>query len=257
MNIARNDVGQGPVVLFIHGFPHNKSLWSGQLAALQTSARCIAPDLRGFGESDAGEPYSVEQYADDMAQLLGELYVESAVVAGLSMGGYVALAMWRRHPKLVRALVLADTRAGADHEEGKRKRDDMIAMAQSKGVAAVADAHITGMLGKSTREKSPELVASVYTMLAATPLEGVVGGLQAMRDRPDSIPVLATIDVPVLIIVGDEDVLTPPKESRLMHDSIAGSVLEVIPGAGHLSNVEQPARFSQSLVGFLARVSGD
>jgi 3-oxoadipate enol-lactonase len=257
MRIAHDDTGSGPPVLFIHGFPHDRTLWTDQVAALQNVARCITADLRGLGESDSGEPYSIDQYADDMAALLAGLRVKSATVAGLSMGGYVALAMWRRHPQVVRAMILADTRPGADSDEGRRKRDEMIQLARSSGVRALADAQITGMLGKSTRERSPEIVARVHAMLAAAPLDGVVGALQAMRDRPDSTPLLGTITVPVLIAVGEEDVLTPPKESRLMQENIPGSALHVIAGAGHLSNVEQPAQFNALVGEFLKKTAGN
>jgi 3-oxoadipate enol-lactonase len=249
--IAFDDVGEGQPVLFIHGFPHNRELWSPQVTALRDRVRCITPDLRGFGESDRNPPHSIDQYADDLAALLNALAIRRAVIVGLSMGGYIALAMWRRHRKLVRALVLADTRAGADSEEGKAKRNEMIALAQSSGVSAIADAQINGMLSKSTRESSPALVASVHAMLAAAPAGGVTGALQAMRDRVDSTPSLATIDVPTLILVGEEDVLTPPREAAALHGAIEGSVVEVIPRAGHLSNMESPETFNRALLQFL------
>jgi pimeloyl-ACP methyl ester carboxylesterase len=252
LRLAHEQKGSGQPLLFIHGFPHDRGLWSGQLAALSSDALCIAPDLRGFGESDASPPFSMEQYADDLADLLGEMRIPRAVVAGLSMGGYVAFALFKRHPHLISALILADTRAGADSEEGKGKRDEMISLVRERGVAALADAQIEGMLGKTTRQKSPELVRSVHAMLAAAPPEGVIGALAAMRDRADSTALLAHIKVPVLIVVGDEDVLTPPREARKMHEAIRGSALEIIAAAGHLSNVERPDEFNRIAAAFLA-----
>lgn len=237
--------------MFIHGFPHNRTLWAPQLGALLDHCRCIAPDLRGFGESTVSEPYTMDRYADDIAALLRHLDTTPAVVVGLSMGGYVSFALWRRHSSLVRALVLADTRAGADSEEARAQRQELIGVARERGAAAVADAQIGGMLGKTTREHNPDIVDSVRRLLSAAPVEGIVGALTAMMERPDSTPTLATITVPALLIAGEEDALTPPKEARAMHAAIAGSKLEIIPGAGHLSNLERPAAFNHVLGDFV------
>ncbi|MCC6931024.1 MAG: alpha/beta fold hydrolase [Gemmatimonadaceae bacterium] len=255
IEIGYDDAGEGDAIVFIHGFPHHRGLWSAQLGALMDRARCIAPDLRGFGESTVEPPYSVEQYADDVATLLDALKVERAVLCGLSMGGYVALAFWRRHRARVRGLVLMDTRAGADDPEARERRNQMIATARERGSAAIADAMITGMVGKRTREKCPEVVDDVHRMLESAPVEGVIGALQALRDRPDSTSTLGTIDVPTLIVVGEDDTLTPPSEAMLLHAGIRGSSLEVIAGAGHVSNVERPAAVNHVLTEFLARLS--
>ena len=250
-----DDVGSGDAVVFLHGFPHHRALWASQVAALVDRARCIAPDLRGFGESSVHPPYSVDQYADDLAALLDSLRIERAVVCGLSMGGYVALAFWRRHRARVRALILMDTRAGNDSAEGRERRDQMIALARQRGSEAVADAMITGMVGKRTREKCPEVVDDVHRMLESAPVDGVVGALEALRDRPDSTATLETIDVPTLIVVGEDDVLTPPGEAMLLHAGIRGSTLEVIAGAGHVANVERPAAVNHVITEFLAKVT--
>ena len=250
--LAYDDVGSGQPVLWVHGFPLNRSFWDPQTSALLDHSRCIVPDLRGFGDSTASPPWSMDQYADDLAALLDSLGVRQAVVAGLSMGGYIALAMWRRHRARVRALVLADTRAGADSEEGRRKRRETIALARQEGTGAVADAQITGLVGKTTRERHPQVVQHLRQILASAPVEGIVGASEAMMERPDSTPTLATIDVPTLIVVGEEDVLTPPSEARLMHAAIRGSRLEVIARAGHASSFERPAAFNHLVGEFLA-----
>ena len=255
IEIGYDDMGSGDAVVFLHGFPHHRALWASQVAALVDRARCIAPDLRGFGESSVHTPYSVDQYADDLAALLDSLRIERAVVCGLSMGGYVALAFWRRHRARVRALILMDTRAGNDSAEGRERRDQMIALARQRGSEAVADAMITGMVGKRTREKCPEVVDDVHRMLESAPVDGVVGALEALRDRPDSTATLATIDVPTLIVVGEDDVLTPPGEAMLLHAGIRGSTLEVIAGAGHVANVERPAAVNHVITEFLAKVT--
>lgn len=255
LTIAYDEVGSGNPFVLLHGFPHNRSLWAPQTSALVEHGRCIAPDLRGFGDSGREGPYSMDQYADDVIGLLEVLGVESAVIGGLSMGGYVTLAVWRKRPDLVRGLVLADTKAGADSPEARRKRLELIALARANGVAAVASAQITGMVGATTRAQNGGLVDGLHQMLAAAPLEGVVGALQAMMDREDSTDLLRTIDVPTLIIVGAEDTLTPVKEARAMHAGVAGSRLEVIPGAGHVSNLEKPAAFNHLLGEFLSALN--
>ena len=252
IEIGYDDVGTGVPVAFIHGFPHNRSLWSPQVSALVDRARCIAPDIRGFGETSRHGPFSIDQFADDIALLLRSLGVERAVVTGLSMGGYVAFALWRRHRSLVRALVLAHTRAGADSEEGREKRRALIEVARTRGPGAVADGQITGMLGKTTRENRPGLVDEVHRMLGSASVEGIVGALEAMMTRMDSTETLATIDVPTLVIAGSEDALIPRRDSEILHEGIRGSRFEVIERAGHVSNLERPAAFNHVLSEFLA-----
>jgi pimeloyl-ACP methyl ester carboxylesterase len=255
IEMGYDDVGSGLPVVLLHGFPHNRTLWGPQVSALVDRCRCIVPDLRGFGESDSEPPYSMDRYADDVVALLEALGVDRGVVCGLSMGGYVAFALWRRHRERVRGLVLADTRAGADDEAGRAKRRDMIELARTRGSGAVADQMIAGMIGKTTRERHPEIADAIHTMLESAPVPGVVGALEAMLARPDSTPTLATIDVPTLVVVGEEDVLTPPREARTLHEGIQGSRLEVIGGAGHVSNFERPAAFNHVTSEFLAMLT--
>lgn len=246
--------GSGHPVLFLHGFPHNRSLWTPQLAGLAPHARCIALDLRGFGESSVAAPYSMDQYADDVAAFMDRLQIERAVICGLSMGGYVAFALWRRHKPRVQALILADTKAAADSDEGREKRRAMAQLARERGPAAVADATIPGMVGKHTRESAPHVVNSVYRMLASANVAGLVGALDALRERPDSTATLSTIDVLTLIIVGEDDVLTPVSDAEAMCRAIYGSRMQVIAQAGHVSNVERPAAFNHVVAEFLTTV---
>ncbi len=253
--IGYDDVGSGVPVLFLHGFPHTRALWSPQLGALAASARTIAIDLRGFGESAPGVVGSVDDYADDAIALLDALGVERAVIVGLSMGGYASFALWRRHRERVRALVLCDTRATPDTEAALADRRAMQAMAQERGSTSVANQMITGMVGRTTRAKHPELADELHRMMSIAPVTAIVGALDAMMTRPDSTPTLASIDVPALVIVGDEDVLTPVRDARAMHLAIAGSRLEVIAGAGHVSNMERPATFNHVLSEFLVSLT--
>lgn len=252
MEIGYDDGGTGVPILFIHGFPHDRTLWTPQLQGMTAQARVLAVDLRGFGETTVDPPYSMDQYADDLVGFLDMLHVERAVVAGLSMGGYIAFAMWRRHAKRIRALVLANTRAGADGDEAKERRRSQMALARTQGSNAIADAVLTGMLGKTTRARRPEIVSTVHGMISSAPVDGVIGALQAMIDRPDSTDTLRTIDVPTLVVTGDEDTIIPIEDVQSMQAAIRGSSLEVITGAGHLTNLERPAAFNHVVSEFLA-----
>jgi pimeloyl-ACP methyl ester carboxylesterase len=254
MELKYEESGHGFPVILLHGFPHNRSLWADQLTGLADRCRVIAPDLRGFGESPAREPWSMQSYADDVAELMERLQIGKAMIAGLSMGGYVAFEFLQRHRERVQSLLLADTRAGADSEETKVKRRALQELARTKGSTAVADAQITGMVGATTRETNPDLVQRVHSMLAAAPVEGIVGALDAMMGRRDSTPLLPDLKLSVMILVGEEDALTPEKESRIMHEAIPGSVLTVIPKAGHVSNVERPDEFNYMVRKFIAMV---
>lgn len=255
LQIGYDDVGSGLPIVFLHGFPHDRRLWIPQLGPMVDRCRSIAPDLRGFGETRGTGPTTIDRYADDIRELLDGLEIPRAVICGLSMGGYTAFAFWRRHPTRVRALVLADTKAAADNEEGREKRVKMIALARERGSSAVADSLLAAMVGKTTREKQLGVVEAIREMMVAAPVDGIVGACEAMMKRPDSTPTLATIDVPTLVIVGEEDAITPPKEAQLLHQGIRGSELVVLEQAGHCSNIERPAAFNHVLSEFLSRLT--
>jgi pimeloyl-ACP methyl ester carboxylesterase len=255
--IAYDDTGWGIPTVFVHGFPLGRTMWKPQLTGLSQLCRCIALDLRGFGESVVEGPYSMDRYADDIAELLDACSVRRAVVAGCSMGGYIAFTFWRKHRERVLGLALCDTKAGADSEAGLEKRRAMIRAARDHGSAAVADMMIGSLLGKTTRERNPEVEREVHTMMTSAPEDGVVGAIEAMMQRPDSTPTLATIDVPTIVITGEEDIIAPVEEARAMSDAIRGSAFEVIPGAGHLSNIERPAAFDAVFAEFLTRLRAD
>jgi 3-oxoadipate enol-lactonase len=252
--LAYDDCGTGLPVVLLHGYPHDRTLWSPQLGAFVDTCRCIAPDLRGFGESPAEPPYTMDRYADDVVALLDKLGIERAVIGGLSMGGYIAFAIWRRHRQRVRALVLADTRAGADTDETRAGRRAQIELVRSRGTSVLAAQLATRQLGAHTRERHPDIVEVVRDMIARAPLDGIVGALEAMMARPDSTSTLATINVPTLVLVGEDDELTPVAESVRIHEGIAGSRLERIVNAGHLSNIERPAAFNHVLSEFVGRL---
>jgi pimeloyl-ACP methyl ester carboxylesterase len=250
--ISFDDVGQGPAVLLLHAFPLSRLMWRPQLDALQGRYRVVTPDLRGFGDSSGfvGPP-SVETMADDAFRLLDELKVDRAVVGGLSMGGYVALAFARRHAGRLRGLILADTRAEPDDEAGRANRDRLIAEASGSTGAAFIETMLPKLVGAATAARRPEVVAEVRHIAAGQVAAGIVGALRALRDRPDARPGLAAIGVPTLVVVGRDDVLTPPAVARELAGRIRGARLEEIDGAGHLSNLEQPERFNAAVRAFL------
>lgn len=249
--IAYDDVGSGLPVVFVHAFPLNRTMWEPQVSALVGDCRCIAVDLRGFGDSAVSPPFTMARFADDVAGLLDVLQIPRAVIVGLSMGGYVALDLWRRHHDRVRAFVLADTRAAADAPEQRERRRHLADIAQTEGSTAVANQQIAGLVGKTTREKRPDVYDATHRMIAQAPVDGIVGGLEAMMQRPDSTALLSEISAPTLLVVGEEDAITPAKEMRAMQRCIPGSRLEVIAQAGHLSNVERPAAFNAVVSEFL------
>lgn len=251
--MAFQDSCDKPTLLLIHGFPLNSNLWGAQIDDLANFARIIAPDLRGHGQSgEIAGPYSVELLADDCADLLGHLNVSTPfVVCGLSMGGYIAFEFYRRFPEYVAGLILASTKAGADSAEGKTNRDKMAEMARKQGVTAVADAMLPKMMSPQTAKDDKELVEFVRDMMESTSVEGVVGALAAMRDRPDSTAMLADIDVPVLIIHGADDQLIPVSEAEAMARAIPDARLVIIPDAGHLPCLEQPDAFNDAVIDFL------
>ena len=251
-SIAFDDVGSGFPVVFLHAFPLNRTMWDPQVSALVAECRCIAIDTRGAGDSPPTSPYSVDRFADDVVGVLDTLQIERAVIVGLSIGGYTSFALWRRHRERIRALVLADTRAGADTPEQAERRRALIEVAETQGSSAVANAMISALIGPTTRDKRPDIFDSVHRMIAQEPAEGIVGSIQALLNRPDSTQTCATIDVPTLIVVGDEDVATPTGEARTLHRLIPHSRLEVLEQAGHLSNFERPAAFNTVVSEFLA-----
>ncbi len=240
--------GNGTPLILVHGYPFDHTLWQPQVDGLADAeaARVITPDLRGFGQSDAPEGvYTMEVYADDLHALLDLLQIERAVVCWLSMGGYIALAFWRKYAERVRALILVDTRAGADAPAARQAR-------QHGQVVAVVEPMLARLLAKSTRRSRPALVESVHAMMLRQRPNGIIGAQLGMAERPDSTPTLSTITVPTLVVFGAEDVITPAEtEGRSLADAIPGAKLVVIPNAGHLSNLEQPEAFNAAVREFL------
>ncbi|HEX4609655.1 MAG TPA: alpha/beta fold hydrolase [Urbifossiella sp.] len=254
MTLAYTDTAAGPTLLLLHAFPLDREMWRPQLAALAGAARVLAVDLPGFGRSPLpAEPWSVDTAADAVAALLDALGLTGRlVVGGLSMGGYVAMAFARRHPDRLAGLILADTRADPDDAAAKENRGKMIATARKDGAAAVVGAMVPKLLSDATRESRPDVADGVRTLGERQTADGVAAGLAALRDRPDAGPGLDALAVPTLVLVGEHDAVTPPTLAAAIAGRVYGSELVTIPGAGHLSNLENPEAFNAAVGRFLA-----
>ena len=252
------DVGRGaPPLVLLHAFPLHLGMWDEQVVALSPARRIILPDLPGFGGTDPlPDPgaTTIDGFADLVAGLMASLEVGPAVVGGLSMGGYVALSLLRRHPEKVAALVLADTRAGADTPEVVERRNAQQRQASEEGTDRLVESMLGTLLSDDTRAKRPDVVERVRALMHGCSAAGVIGALEAMKNRADSVPMLETIDVPVLVLVGEHDGPAPPDVAAAMADAIPNARLEVLAGAGHLSNLEAPEAFNQAVESFLARI---
>ena len=244
--------------VLLHGFPLGANQWEPQMRSIPAGWRLITPDLRGFGgstELDSLSAMAISDYAGDVVDLLDELAVPRAVIGGLSMGGYVALALLQGAPQIIEGLVLADTRATADSPEGRANRRNMLALVDREGPSGVAREMMPKLLGKTTRELNPSAEAQVRLLIKQQAPVAIRSAIHRMMHRPDSTALLPQVTVPTLVIVGEEDELTPPEDSRRIAEAVPGATLVTIPGAGHLSNLEQPDAFNAALNGFLAKLS--
>jgi len=256
LRLAYGDRGREheTALLLVHGFPLDRRLWAAQVDPFANMTRVISPDLRGHGRSQVVPgPFTMEQHADDLAALLDHLKVRQTVVAGLSMGGYVAFAFWRRYPKRVRGLILADTRAEPDGAAAQAGRDAAMVTVQQMGAAAYADEMLPRLLAPANLADA-KIAGAALKMMAEQPVEGIIGALGGLRDRTDSRDTLPTITVPTLVIAGDVDVITPPADARALTAAIPGARLVVIPKAGHLSPLENPRAFNAAVRTFLRGV---
>jgi len=241
------------VLLLLHAFPLNARMWERQLALAGDGWHVVAPQLRGFDGGTTDPPAAaIDDYAGDVVDLLDALHVDEAVIGGLSMGGYIAFAVLRHAARYVHALVLADTKPQADSPDAVEGRTRLLQVVREKGAAAVADEMLPKLLGDTTRRERAGVVDQVRAMVLSNSTAAIAGAITALMTRPDSTPLLPTIHVPTLILVGDEDTVTPPSAAEEMHKAIAGSELVRIPGAGHLANLERPDVFDPALARFLA-----
>jgi pimeloyl-ACP methyl ester carboxylesterase len=242
---------QGTLVL-IHAFPLNARMWEPQLLLADRGWHVVAPELTGLGEgADETAATSMDDFAGDVVDVLDALHVEEAVIGGLSMGGYAAFALFRRAPRYFRGLILADTRSEADTPQALDGRRHMLEVIAARGTDGVADEMVPKLLGATTLRDRPEVAARVRALIAANRPTGIAGAVRALMTRPDSGATLETIHCPALILVGEEDTITPPTLSRDTQRRIAHAELVVIRGAGHLSSLEAPEAFNAALAHFL------
>lgn len=247
--------GHAGTLLLLHGFPLNNQMWMPQIDALAGHWRMIAPDFRGFGQSAPTGPFSIEQLADDMHELIKQLGLGKIVLAGLSMGGYVALAYVRKYAVTLRGLILLDTKAEGDNPEGKINRDRMIAIANERGAKPIADIMLPKLVPQEILQHRPQIPRSLRQMMENTRPDTIAHALAAMRDRPDRTSELFEINVPALAIVGDQDVITPPDVMKAMQEKIPNSQLKIITGSGHMANLEQPSQVNAAIEHFLSPLS--
>jgi len=254
--LAYDDRGTGLPIVFLHAFPLNRMMWAQQQVGLSHRFRIISIDLRGHGESDAPFwRYSLEQYALDVKELLAGLKIIKALFVGLSMGGYLEFTLYRLYPELILGLVFADTRAEADKPEQLQWRFKLAQQTGAIGPAAVIADMLPKLLAPKTYDRDPDLVERVRSIQAAAPVQGIIGDLTAMAERPNSVDLLSSIKVPTLVIVGEDDVLTPPADAQRIAKGIPGARLVTIPEAGHLSNMDQPDLFNRAVEEFAAGLS--
>jgi len=254
IDLAYDDHGIGQPVIFLHAFPLNRSMWEGQMMALlnEQKFRLVALDWRGFGESDIDANVStMEMFADDVVGMMDALGMEQAVLCGLSMGGYAAFAFLRKYPQRVKALIFADTRPAADTDESKANREKLAQLADAEDIDAIADWQVPLLLAEHTRQHHAEVEVRVRHMIdVATPL-GIAAAARGMAQRADSTELLAHITCPTLVLVGEQDVLTPPDVAQTYASLISGAQFVVLPRAGHLSSLEQPEAFFEAIRNFL------
>jgi 3-oxoadipate enol-lactonase len=257
INIAYDDHGIGAPVIFLHAFPLNRSMWEGELKTLllEERYRLVALDWPGFGESEIiSDVSTMEFFADCLAGLMDKLGMQAAILCGLSMGGYAAFAFLRKYPRRVAGLILSDTRPEADTPEGRANRENVARIAETEGTEAIANLQIPRVLSEYTRQHHPQVELRVRQMINATTPRGIAAASRGMAQRADSTDLLAGISCPTLVVVGEQDVLTPPSVAQSYAARIPGAQFITIPNAGHLSNLEQPEAFLQGIDGFLRSV---
>jgi len=254
LSVSYNDHGPdgAPVIIFVHGFPLNKSMWDAQVEALKENYRVIAYDIRGHGNSDPGiDEFFIELFVLDLLRLMEKLKIEKSMLCGLSLGGYIALNAVLKYPDRFDGLILNDTQCIADTPEIKENRCIAIINIKEKGVEQYADESIKKLFASESFTKKKNVITAVKDMIISTTKQSLCNTLHALAERKETCDQLSEINIPVLIMVGQEDKITPIDAARLIHEKILNSKMEIIQHAGHLSNLENPAAFNTHLVKFL------
>jgi 3-oxoadipate enol-lactonase len=256
ITISFDDFGKGEIpIIFIHGFPFDKSSWQPQIAFLKKTHRVIAYDIRGFGASISnGEPESIGLFSNDLIKFMDALAIKKAIVCGLSMGGYILLNAVHRFSDRFEAIILSDTQCIADTEAAKEKRSQAITQIEAEGLQGFTEGFIKNVFCQNSLENKQDLVETIKNVILKTSQRTVVGTLAALAQRSEMCASLNGITVPTLIICGKEDIVTPPIQAEFMFGKILNSRLQIIENAGHLSNLEQPDEFNKHLVDFISSI---
>lgn len=256
-NLSYDDVGEENIpIIFLHGFPFDKTMWKLQLDFLKSSNRVIACDIRGFGKStDEKSSLSIDLFADDLIQFMDKLNIDKAIICGLSMGGFIALNAHQRFPSRFEALILCDTQCIADTAEVNEKRYKTIDKIALDGVSDFNEGFIKSVFCKDSFSNKKELVKSLHHVVFSNSQHIITMGLTALAERSETCSMLSEVNIPTLIICGREDEVTPLAQSEFMHATIKGSILHVIDHAGHVSNLEQPHEFNKHLLDFLTALT--
>jgi pimeloyl-ACP methyl ester carboxylesterase len=246
--------GDGLPVILIHGFPLCRQMWAPQMTALANAGyRAISPDLPGFGDSPplAG-PASMSSYADAIVALLDELGIDQAVVGGMSMGGYVLLDLVERYSQRLLGAMFLVTRAAADDAAGKQKRTLMVEQVEAGNVLTIPETFVPVLFAEETARRNPRLISEVRQWVESAPSSGLIGGLLAMREREDAVDKLSAFALPSLVVGAAQDLAVPPEHSQVLAQGLPNAKLTIIPGAGHMANLEQPELFNAALLDFLS-----
>jgi 3-oxoadipate enol-lactonase len=251
--ISYNEAGEkhNPVIIFIHGFPFDKKMWNAQLETLSGKFRCIAFDLPGYGRSQIADEISIEYYADVLDSFMHLMQIDQATICGLSMGGYIALRAIVKYPGRFSKLILCDTQCIADTDEGRKKRYGTIELIEKEGLLPFVEGFMKNLFTEKNQQSNQSYLQAIKnTMLSANP-ETVIATLKALAERIETCSNLMDIKIPVLVICGEEDKITPVKQSQFLHENIQGAKIILLPEAAHLSNIEQPELFNQAVAGFM------
>ncbi len=243
--------GSGPDLVLLHPFPLNHHFWDGVIPTLTQRFRVITPDLRGHGESELGNgAATMEKHAEDLLRLCQTEGVSNATFVGVSIGGYLLFEFWRRHRERVAALVLSNTRASAETAESRANRLRVADQVLNEGTGAFIEDMLGKLFAPATKFERPDIVEAAHRMMQSMSAEDIAGVQRGMADRPDSVETLGTIDVPTLVVAGEQDI-PPLSAAELMRDRIPGSTLHIIPNAGHYAAMERPEEYS-TLIGDFA-----
>lgn len=254
ITICYDDLGSDTLpLIFIHGFPFDKSMWEPQMEALMHTNRVVSYDIRGFGKTSSGkEKPSIGLFADDLIKFMDSLQINKATVCGLSMGGYILLNAINRYSERFEGVILCDTQCIADSQEVKEKRYKTIAQIEKKGLSEYADNFIKTIFTEESINTNKAVVDKIKTIILSTPKDSITQTLQALANRQESCFSLPEIRIPTLIICGRQDVVTPVSQSEYLYDHIAHSEMHTIDKASHMSNLEQPEEFNKHVLSFLS-----